>query len=171
MKHIKTYKLFESVVDLIPLESTVNDIALELEDGGYEVLVDIIWPTKDYDEAPNGEAIRIEILSPRKESLYSKWRQDRENYAVREYNKCKNTLKRIDDFLKSKGLEIKSKDGFDIDVDSWSSYTDKEYGITKQGYDFTGHWDYVLVYEPSNALIYLPKVVSNPNPSLSSKSF
>lgn len=148
MKYLKSYKLFESV-DLIPLESTVNDIALDLGDEGYEVLVDIIWPTKSYDEAPNGEAIRIEILSPRKESLYSKWKQDRENYAVREYNKCKDALERIDNFLKSKGLETESKNGFNIDVDPWSNYTDKEYGVTRQGYDNTGQWEYEIIYKPS----------------------
>lgn len=155
MKYLKSYKLFESV-DLIPLESTVNDIALDLGDEGYEVLVDIIWPTKSYDEAPNGEAIQIYVTSPRKESLYSKWRQDRENFARREYEKCKEVLDRIDDFLTSKGLEVTEKNGigknrsgnFMTAHGTWES-GQLEYGHCHQGYDNTGEWEYHIIYKPS----------------------
>ena len=155
MKYLKSYKLFESV-DLIPLESTINDIALELGDEGYEVLVDIIWPTKDYDEAPNGEAIQIYVTSPRKESLYSKWRQDRENFARREYEKCKEALDRIDEFLTSKGLEVTEKNGigknragnFMTAHGTWES-GQLEYGHCHQGYDNTGEWEYKIIYKPS----------------------
>lgn len=154
MKYLKSYKLFESV-DLITLESTVNDIALDLGDEGYEVLVDVIWPTKDYDESPNGEAIRIEVVSPRKESFYSKWRQDRENYARREYEKCKDVLDRIDDFLTSKGLEVTEKNGFGKNLSgkftaasgTWGE-GELEYGHCSQGYDGTGYWEYEIIYKP-----------------------
>jgi hypothetical protein len=148
MKYLKSYKLFESV-DLIPLVSTINDIALDLTDEGYEVLTDVIWPTKDYDEAPNGEAVLIQIISPRKEEFYSKWRQDRENYAVKEYKKCEGVLDRINDFLESKGLVVDSKNGFHVGSNPWSNYTDMEYGICSQGYDNTGQWNYEIIYKPT----------------------
>ena len=49
MKHIKSYKIFESFqtydkqVDLI---STINDIVLDLTDEGYEAISGLV-PTKD----------------------------------------------------------------------------------------------------------------------------
>jgi len=134
MKHLKSYKLFESV-DLIPLVSTINDIALDLTDEGYEVLVDV-----------NDESIRIEVSSPCKENLYSKWKQDRENFAKREYEKCKSVLDRIDDFLVSSGLEVVSKNN------TWES-DQLEYGTIHRCYDdneTSSNWYYEIIYKPSS---------------------
>jgi len=153
MKYLKSYKLFESV-DLIPLESTVNDIALELEDSGYEVLVDII-----YDEAQNEEAIRIEVSSSCRENLYSKWRQDQENFAKREYEKCKDVLDRIDDFLTSSGLEAISKNNIrkgrsgKFLATTSTTYGQLEHGTLHRCYEpgkDSCNWTYEIVYEPSN---------------------
>ena len=146
MKYIKSYKLFES--DTNPLVSsialikslipTINDIVLDLTDEGYKV------------EVIDDVSIKIRVTSPRKESLYSKWRQDRENYSVKEYNKCKEVLDRIDEFMTSNNLTIDSKNGFDIDTNPWSDYTDMEYGKCNQGYDSTGQWVYEVVYTSLN---------------------
>lgn len=135
MKYLKSYKLFESI-DLNHLVSTINDISLELTDEGYKVTTQL----KDDD------SIKIKVTSPRKESLHSDWRQDRENYSVKEYNKCKEVLDRIDELLISNKLTIDSKNGFDIDAEPWSSYTDMEYGICSPGYDSTGTWTYEMTY-------------------------
>lgn len=148
MKHLKSYKLFESV-DLISLVPTINDIALDLTDEGYEVLVDV-----------NGESIRVEVSSPCKENLYSKWRQDRENFAKREYEKCKSVLDRIDEFLISRGLELSSKNNigknragnFISSPGTWES-GQLEYGTIHQCYndnETSSNWEYEIIYKPSS---------------------
>ena len=67
MKYLRTYKIFESV-DLVELESTVDDISLEIKDLGYEVM---IYMLRNF--------VSVEVISKRSENLYSKWTQDREN--------------------------------------------------------------------------------------------
>jgi hypothetical protein len=139
MKHLTSYKIFESIdIDLVKIESTLNDILLELKDLGYDVLVDVNY--KDF-ESDDGHSVKIKIVSERKEELYSIWRQDREDYAKREYNKCSDVLERVDEFLKSVGLQS---------TIPYSSWDNLEYGIVTQGYDNTGTWQYVAVsrYEP-----------------------
>ena len=166
MKHIKSYKIFESFqtydkqVDLI---STINDIVLDLTDEGYEAISGLV-PTKktiksswllskDEKNIVPKNSIKIKVTSPRKESLYSKWRQDRENYAKKEYEKCKSTLDRLDEFLKSNGLEVINKNGIgkNLSGNFMASYGTREssqldYGVCNQGYDSTGQWTYEIVY-------------------------
>lgn len=138
-----SYKLHESV-DLLPIESTVDDILQEVRDEGYEALVGII----------DDESIKIKLNSKRKESLYSKWRQDRENDAKKEYMKCKSSLDRLDEFLKSKGLKVINKNGIGKNRagNFMASYGTREssqldHGICNQGYDYTGTWTYEITYK------------------------
>lgn len=55
MKHLKTYKLFESNID--DFEENVRDILLELEDEGLQIEIDRTRKDKDYPFSPDGSPI------------------------------------------------------------------------------------------------------------------
>lgn len=141
MKYLLSYKIFESIdIDLVKIESTINDILLELKDLGYDVLVtpSLIWLMVG--PVPKSQkSVKIKIISERKEELYSIWRQDREDYAKHEYNKCSDVIERVDEFLKSVGLQS---------TIPYSGCDNLEYGIVTQGYDDTGTWNYEVIYTP-----------------------
>ena len=135
MRYLKSYKIFESD-DISSLESTIKDIALDLSDEGYDVMVNdesaISPPTLGLCD---DNTIKVRILSPRKESLHSDWKQDREDFAKKEYQKCKDVLDRIDDVMVSNGFEpviknsfTKNKSGnFEIPI-SHPDFNDLDYG-------------------------------------------
>jgi|APSaa5957512535_1039671.scaffolds.fasta_scaffold41839_4 hypothetical protein len=134
MKYLRTYKIFESV-DLVELESTVDDISLEIKDLGYEVM---IYMLRNF--------VSVEVISKRSENLYSKWTQDRENFSKKEYNKCSEVLDRLEDFLKSEGMLIYSKNLIRVSQVNYSNYSQFEHGVCDQGYDSTGTWEYNVMY-------------------------
>ena len=56
MKHLKTYKLFESRND--DMEDNIQDILLELEDIGLQIEMDRTRKDKDYTFSPDGSPIK-----------------------------------------------------------------------------------------------------------------
>lgn len=155
MKHLKTYKIFESDVinHLESLVDTTRDILTDISDDGYSVEVKV--DTKYIvDPSPvSGDCLRIKIEGKREENLYSEWRQDRENDAKEIYNKYKNVLERVNEVLTSSGLEIATVNGLRVGKYSYGTKEGQryDYGEIKQGYDKTGRWLYYISYVPKNS--------------------
>lgn len=156
MRYLKSYKIFESD-DISSLESTIKDIALDLSDEGYDVMVNdessISPPTLGLCD---DNTIKVRILSPRKESLHSEWKQDREDFAKKEYQKCKDVLDRIDDVMLSNGFESFIKNNFtknksgNFEIPLHPDSNDIDYGKCSMGYDGKGQWFYYIVYRKMN---------------------